>query len=94
MSLIKKALADYETLNRPYVARLTRLLDTVWTCDGNRFTFDVQTGEIVSRFVRPRWVGPVVLTAGVVALLAWYLSSRYRCRAAPASSPVPDRDTL
>jgi hypothetical protein len=33
MSLIAKALADFEALNRPFVGRLTRLLDTVCGSD-------------------------------------------------------------
>jgi hypothetical protein len=33
MSLITKALADYQTLNRPFVGRLTRLLDTICGSD-------------------------------------------------------------
>jgi hypothetical protein len=32
-SLIKNALADYESRNRPYVGRLTRLLDTICASD-------------------------------------------------------------
>jgi hypothetical protein len=33
MPLIKNALADFETLNRPFVGRLTRLLDTICASD-------------------------------------------------------------
>jgi hypothetical protein len=69
----------------------TRSRCTIWTHDGNSFTFDVRTGEIVSRFVLWRWAVGVLLTAGVIVLAARYLSRRFRRVAVPAPS-LPERE--
>jgi hypothetical protein len=58
---------------------------TVWTRDGSSFTFDVLTGEVVSAFVWWHWVPSILLAAGLFALLAWYLSRRFR---QPRTTPV------
>jgi hypothetical protein len=63
---------------------------TVWTSDGNSFTFDIRTGEIVSRFVWWRWGIGIPLTVGAVTLVAWCLSWRCRRR----TTPAPPRGAL
>jgi hypothetical protein len=57
---------------------------TIWTSDGNSLTFDVRTGEIVSKFVLLRWAAGILLAVSAVGLIAWFVVRRHR-RAVPAS---------
>jgi hypothetical protein len=56
---------------------------TVWTSDGNSFTFDIRTGKIVSSFVLRQWGIVILLSVGVVVLVSWFLF-RHRRRAGTA----------
>jgi hypothetical protein len=68
-----------------------KLQYTVWTHDGNRFVFDVATGDIVSEIHFARvipWVISGVIGLVLLIFLAWFFSRTRRRRLAVRKAGV------